>query len=83
MYSSYVLYYINHLIIFLKSDLQAERRIFTNFHRQVFCWTDHWYGLTMQDIRALEDRTKEELDQVSSHSLSFILVNDVHVYYYL
>jgi len=41
----------------------AERRIFTNFHRQVFCWTDLWHGMTMADIRALEDKTKEELDK--------------------
>lgn len=32
-------------------------------HSQVFCWLDHWHGLTMDDIRALEDKTKEELDQ--------------------
>jgi len=44
--------------------LKAERRIFTNFHRQVFCWTDLWYGLTMADIRAIEDKTKHELDEV-------------------
>lgn len=24
---------------------------------------DRWYGLTMEDIRALEDKTKEELDR--------------------
>ena len=43
---------------------QGERRIFSNFHRQVFCWTDEWHGLTMTDIRALEDKTKIELDEV-------------------
>lgn len=42
---------------------KAERRIFTNFHRQVFCWTDQWYGLTMADIRAIEEKTKHELDE--------------------
>jgi hypothetical protein len=26
---------------------------------------DGWHGLTMEDIRAIEDKTKEELDQVS------------------
>ncbi|GLV37018.1 vibrator [Carabus blaptoides fortunei] len=41
---------------------KSERRLFTNFHRQVFCWTDRWYGLTMNDIRAIEEKTKEELD---------------------
>lgn len=45
---------------------KAERRLFTNFHRQVFCWIDRWYGLTMEDIRAIEDNTKEELDRVSN-----------------
>jgi len=44
--------------------LQGERRIFSNFHRQVFCWTDQWFGLTMADIRAIEDKTKVELDEV-------------------
>lgn len=42
---------------------KAERRIFTNFHRQVFCWTDQWYGMTMADIRAIEEKTKLELDE--------------------
>lgn len=41
----------------------TERRLFTNFHRQLFCWTDHWHGMTMEDIRALEDKTKEELEE--------------------
>lgn len=40
-----------------------EKRIFTNFHRQVFCWTDKWFGMTMDDIRRLEDETKDELDE--------------------
>ncbi|CAB4064860.1 Cytoplasmic phosphatidylinositol transfer protein 1,Phosphatidylinositol transfer protein 4,Phosphatidylinositol transfer protein beta isoform,Phosphatidylinositol transfer protein 2,Phosphatidylinositol transfer protein 1,Phosphatidylinositol transfer protein 5,Phosphatidylinositol transfer protein alpha isoform [Lepeophtheirus salmonis] len=35
---------------------QTERRLFLNFHRQVFCWTDKWHGLTMEDIRAIEDK---------------------------
>jgi hypothetical protein len=42
---------------------RAERRLFTNFHRQVFCWIDRWYGMTMDDIRALEERVREELDR--------------------
>ncbi|KAJ8956122.1 hypothetical protein NQ318_016577 [Aromia moschata] len=41
---------------------KSERRLFTNFHRQVFCWMDRWHGLTMEDIRAIEDKTKEELE---------------------
>ena len=38
-------------------------RLFNNFHRQVFCWTDKWHGMTMADIRELEDKTKKELEE--------------------
>lgn len=34
-----------------------------NVSRQLFCWMDRWHGLTMEDIRALEEKTKEELDR--------------------
>ncbi|XP_040575189.1 phosphatidylinositol transfer protein beta isoform [Lepeophtheirus salmonis] len=44
---------------FIQSTL---KRLFTNMHRQVFCWTDKWHGMTMESIRALEDKTKEELE---------------------
>jgi len=28
----------------------------------LFCWTDQWYGLTIEDIRRLEDETQKELN---------------------
>ncbi|KAJ1367528.1 hypothetical protein KIN20_028461 [Parelaphostrongylus tenuis] len=37
-------------------------RLFSKFHREVFCWIDCWYGLTMQDIRAIEARAQKELE---------------------
>ena len=40
-----------------------ERRLFTNFHRQLFCTIDKWIELTMEDIRKLEDKTQQELDK--------------------
>lgn len=43
--------------------MKQEARLFLNFHRQVFCWLDRWYGLTMQDIRALEAETQRQLDE--------------------
>jgi hypothetical protein len=49
---------------------QQEHRLFTTFHRQVFCWTDKWYGMTMADIRAIEEATKKELDDVSVKCVS-------------
>ena len=42
------------------------RRRFLNFHRQVFCSIDKWHGMTMEDIRTLEDKTKEELEKQRS-----------------
>jgi len=44
----------------------TEKRLFTNFHRQVFCWMDKWHGMTMEDIRALEEETKNKLDEERS-----------------
>lgn len=41
----------------------AERRLFTKFHRQLFCWIDQWHGLTMADIRKLEDEVQKELSK--------------------
>ncbi|KAM8854567.1 phosphatidylinositol transfer protein alpha isoform-like [Synchiropus picturatus] len=42
---------------------KTERRIFTNFHRQLFCTLDDWISLDMNDIRRLEEITKKELDE--------------------
>ncbi|KAF9425883.1 hypothetical protein BGZ94_007133 [Podila epigama] len=39
----------------------VERDLFTKFHRELFCSMDGWYGLTMESIREMEKRTKEEL----------------------
>lgn len=38
-------------------------RLFRDFHRGLFCWLDEWHGMTIEEIRALEDETKQELDQ--------------------
>jgi len=43
---------------------KTERRIFLNFHRQVFCWLDRYHGMTIQDIRDIEEKTKKELDEL-------------------
>lgn len=42
-----------------------EKRLFTHFHRQLFCWIDKWIELTMDDIRRMEEETKKELDEVT------------------
>ncbi|XP_042343209.1 phosphatidylinositol transfer protein alpha isoform-like [Plectropomus leopardus] len=51
----------------VESHIQRiEKRIFTHFHRQLFCWIDKWIDLSMDDIRHMEDKTKEELDEMRS-----------------
>jgi len=38
-------------------------RLFSKFHREVFCWIDNWIELTMDDIRAIEEKAQRELDE--------------------
>lgn len=44
--------------------LKSVQRLLYNFHRQVFCWIDKWHGMTIEDIRELEERTKNELEEL-------------------
>lgn len=41
--------------------MTQEERLFRNMHRQLFCWMDEWYGMTMENIRELEAKTAKEL----------------------
>ncbi|CAL8360269.1 unnamed protein product [Merluccius merluccius] len=41
-----------------------ELRLFTNFHRQLFCSLDQWVELSMDDIRLMEEETQKELDKM-------------------
>ncbi|XP_073504829.1 phosphatidylinositol transfer protein beta isoform-like [Phyllobates terribilis] len=43
---------------------KQEKRLFTNFHRQLFCSLDRWVHLNMDDIRRMEDETQRELDEM-------------------
>ncbi|XP_070685342.1 phosphatidylinositol transfer protein alpha isoform-like [Pempheris klunzingeri] len=47
-----------------KNIQKVEKRLFTHFHRQLFCWIDNWIDLSMDDIRRMEDETKTELDEM-------------------
>ncbi|XP_065071432.1 phosphatidylinositol transfer protein alpha isoform-like [Rhopilema esculentum] len=64
----YKLYKVNFEWFQLQSKVQSlilkvVRRLLLNFHRQVFCWLDKWHGLSIEDIREIEEKTKHELDQ--------------------
>uniref|UniRef100_A0A8C6PGP6 Phosphatidylinositol transfer protein alpha isoform n=1 Tax=Nothobranchius furzeri TaxID=105023 RepID=A0A8C6PGP6_NOTFU len=50
---------------------KVERRLFTQFHRQLFCWIDKWIDLSLDDIRRMEEETKQQLDEAG-----MILVKD-------
>ncbi|KAJ3591124.1 hypothetical protein NHX12_009071, partial [Muraenolepis orangiensis] len=44
---------------------KQETRLFTSFHRQLFCWLDRWVDMSMDDIRRMEEETQRELDKVT------------------
>lgn len=56
---------IGSMLTLIFTTRKAERKIFLDFHREVFCWIDKWHGMTIADIRDLEERTRRELDEVS------------------
>ncbi len=38
-----------------------EEKLFSQFHRKIWCWSDKWHGMSLDDIRKLEEETKEDL----------------------
>jgi len=42
--------------------MKFERNLFHEFHRQVYCWLDEWYGMSMDDVREYEAKIKSDLD---------------------
>ncbi|MCP9260768.1 Phosphatidylinositol transfer protein beta isoform [Dirofilaria immitis] len=40
-------------------------RIFAKFNRELYCWTDRWYDMTIEDIRKMENEVMEELKNKS------------------
>ena len=41
---------------------QAQRDVFMKVFKQIYCMMDQWWGLTLEDIRAIEEQTKRDLD---------------------
>ena len=65
----YKLYRVEFKWLYLQTRVEsaimsAVKRLLQNFHRQLFCWIDKWYGLTMADIREIEAKTKEDLNEL-------------------
>ncbi|KAJ1933412.1 hypothetical protein EC988_009127, partial [Linderina pennispora] len=40
---------------------KTMRAMMAQFHRQLFCETDDWHGMTIEELRAMEDKTAQEL----------------------
>ncbi len=40
-----------------------EEKLFAQFHRKIWCWCDDWFGMSLEDIRKMEDKTKEDLEE--------------------
>lgn len=64
--------------------LTALRKTILRAHRQAWCWQDEYQGLTLADIRRLEDETQRELNrrmaqfQIENLNLSIPSSNDEH-----
>ena len=43
--------------------MDSLRKVFTVFHRKLVCSQDRWTGLNMEDIRTMEQETKDVLDR--------------------
>jgi hypothetical protein len=41
--------------------MDLETQIFLKFHKEIFCWLDDWYGLSLEDIIARETSFYEEM----------------------
>lgn len=42
--------------------MRNQQELLTKFHKSVFCLIDKWYGLSLREIRLLEDQVKKEID---------------------
>jgi hypothetical protein len=40
----------------------VEQGLYLRFHKQIFTLMDEWHGLSVDDIRKMEDRLKAKLD---------------------
>lgn len=50
-------------------------RFFSKFHRELFCWIDKWYDLTLDDIRKIEEEVQQELNEVFCFCFCFFYNN--------
>ncbi|XP_035709975.1 phosphatidylinositol transfer protein beta isoform-like [Folsomia candida] len=39
-----------------------EQRVFSSFHRRMFCWIDQWIDMTLTEARLYEEQVADELN---------------------
>jgi hypothetical protein len=49
---------------------KVEHKLFFSFYRELFCTIDQWHGMTIEQIRHLEEETKAKLDHVCCMHMS-------------
>lgn len=54
---------------------QMQRRLFTLLHRELFCYIDKWYGLSLDQVREYEHEAVEELTKVKNKECIFSRVH--------
>jgi len=62
----------------------ALRKTILRAHRQAWCWQDEYQGLTLADIRRLEDETQRELNkrmaQFQNENIRLSITNNLSDY---
>lgn len=51
-----------------KSILKNQKKLFSKFNRDVFLSIDRWFHMSIEDIRALEEQTKADLEKRRAES---------------
>ncbi len=41
--------------------INSYKKLFTKYHRIIYCWSDKWHGLNSADLRALENELQDVL----------------------
>ena len=64
-YSGYENKVANDLQTIVENVVRSQEiKVFTRTMRQLICQMDAWDGLTMEDIRRMEDEAKSKLDEM-------------------
>lgn len=56
---------------------QMYRGLFKTFHRQIWCWSDNWYGMTIENVRDIERNLVKLLEnQIEEGEISKVALSN-------